>query len=225
MSTLLKQVAEPQSDSTKRPWQLVLCPLCGLKKIRQKNISCLECLSARPFTDPIVYEDDHGRYRRVALTRGQYAEIDESKAIELSVYRYHARLSHNGINYYAARCEKTKTGWRAVPMQNDVLTPPKGFVIDHVEASQTLNNRRFNLRIATKAENPRNARKMAECTSIYKGVYWRKNRSRWRAEITFNGKHIILGSWKFEDEKDAARAYNKKAVELFGEFARLNVID
>jgi len=42
----------------------------------------------------------------------------------------------------------------------------------------------------------------------------------WEARISFNTKKIYLGSYKTKEE--AARAYDKKAIELFGEFAQLN---
>ena len=56
-------------------------------------------------------------------------------------------------------------------------------------------------------------------TSMYKGV-WKE--TAWRAGIKHDAKTIHLGSFKTEEE--AARAYNEKALELFGEFAKLNEI-
>jgi AP2-like factor, euAP2 lineage len=59
----------------------------------------------------------------------------------------------------------------------------------------------------------------------YKGVIYIKNKTmdKWRACIKINGKRISLG--RYLTEKEAAIAYNKKAIELFGEFACLNSID
>ena len=57
-------------------------------------------------------------------------------------------------------------------------------------------------------------------TSKYKGV-WKE--SKWRTGIRHNYKTIHLGS--FETEAEAARAYNAKATELFGEFANLNIVE
>jgi len=56
--------------------------------------------------------------------------------------------------------------------------------------------------------------------SKYKGVSWRKDRSRWIAEITVNDRTRRVGS--FEVEKWAALAYDKAARKYFGEFAYLN---
>lgn len=57
-------------------------------------------------------------------------------------------------------------------------------------------------------------------SSIYKGVIWDEQRGKWRSRIEINGKRKHLGY--FESEVDAADAYDKAAVELFGSFAKLN---
>lgn len=93
--------------------------------------------------------------------------------------------------------------------------------IDHKDGNP-LNNRKNNLRVCTNAENCRNAKLSASNTSGYKGVSWNKAQQKWTADITFNYKHIYLGA--FTEVEQAAIAYNKKAVELYREFARLNII-
>ena len=62
-------------------------------------------------------------------------------------------------------------------------------------------------------------------SSIYKGVSKVKQQhpTRWRARIKLDGKHRHLGY--HSSEVEAALAYNEKAIELFGAFAKLNVID
>jgi hypothetical protein len=59
-------------------------------------------------------------------------------------------------------------------------------------------------------------------TSKYKGVFWCRRAGRFRARIVLNRKQFYLGT--FHNEEDAARAYNAKAIELFGKFAYLNSI-
>ena len=89
--------------------------------------------------------------------------------------------------------------------------------IDHIDGDRA-NNNIDNLREATNQQNMRNATKRASCASQYKGVS--RKRNKWRAYIAVNTKQITLGV--FELEEDAARAYDEKAKELFGEFAKLN---
>ena len=59
-------------------------------------------------------------------------------------------------------------------------------------------------------------------SSQYKGVSYFKQTNKWISYITYNNKRIHLGL--FKNELKAAIAYNKKAIELFGEFAYLNKV-
>ncbi len=94
--------------------------------------------------------------------------------------------------------------------------------VDHVNRNG-LDNRRSNLRPCNRSKNRSNSIKQKkETTSKYKGVCWDKKSKKWRAQIGIDKKRIYLGF--FEIEIDAAKAYNKAAVEYFGEFARLNPI-
>jgi group I intron endonuclease len=60
-------------------------------------------------------------------------------------------------------------------------------------------------------------------TSKYRGVTWNSRDKAWYAYIGKNYKSYYIGY--FHNEIEAALAYNKKAIELFGENAKLNIID
>lgn len=99
--------------------------------------------------------------------------------------------------------------------------------IDHINRDKQ-DNRFENLRIATSSENKGNqvkhdSRAGRAFTSRYKGVCWSRDRSRWIAQISIEGKTRRLG--RFEDEKEAACAYNRAAQAYFGEFAVLNLLE
>jgi hypothetical protein len=81
----------------------------------------------------------------------------------------------------------------------------------------------LNLRLANNSENSYNQSKRGNRSSIYKGVCWDKSRNKWLANITKDNKTIYLG--RFNTEKDAANAYNMAAINLFGEFIKLNAIN
>ena len=91
--------------------------------------------------------------------------------------------------------------------------------VDHKDRN-CLNNHLSNLRWCTQKENQRNRSKNKNATSVYKGVCFNKSKKKWCASIRHNAQLIHLGS--FSDESEAGRAYDRKAIELFKEFAVLN---
>ena len=101
-----------------------------------------------------------------------------------------------------------------------ILTPTEEFCVDHINGNP-LDNTRENLRLCSKAQNNYNAKKRKNSKSQYKGVTIRPS-GRFGAYICKDGKNYCLGT--FDKEIDAALAYNKKAVDLFGKFAKLNEI-
>lgn len=103
-----------------------------------------------------------------------------------------------------------------------ILNAPRDKEVDHINGD-SLDNRKVNLRICTHAENLRNVKtRCGKKGSVYKGVRVDNTcvHRRWRAQATFNGKLIHIGH--FATEEIAAEAYNRKAEELFGDFARVN---
>jgi hypothetical protein len=96
----------------------------------------------------------------------------------------------------------------------------KNKMIDHKDQNG-LNNQKENLRFCTHSTNMQNSKKTKRTTtSEFKGVSFVKGRDKFLAIIYLNNKQIFLGH--FVSETDAALAYNKKATDLFGEFAYLN---
>ena len=92
--------------------------------------------------------------------------------------------------------------------------------IDHINNNK-LDNTIFNLRYCSIQENSQNKPKMNRLTtSKFKGVRFIKRNKKWNARITHNNKIINLGT--FETEQEAGKAYDKKATELFGNYAKLN---
>lgn len=95
----------------------------------------------------------------------------------------------------------------------------KSVKVDHIDGNP-LNNHRSNLRAATGAQNRQNSAKMSHNKSGYKGVGQYKGSRKFRATITAFNKREYIGS--YDTAEEAARAWDKRAIELHGEFARTN---
>ena len=159
-------------------------------------------------------------FRRIPLTRGQYAIVDPEDYERLAQYKWHA--NENGRTYYAARAVRGKNGrYRYHSMHREILPVGKGLFVDHIN-HDGWDNRKANLRPATRTQNCRNSLKRARkgWVSQYKGVAWRAKSQLWEALITVNYRHIFLGS--FRTEVEAAQAYDRAALRYHREFACLN---
>ncbi len=164
--------------------------------------------------DPPEPPNDEVRY--IALTKGKFAIVDKADYEWLSEYTWQA--AHNGTKFYATTKKKRNgTIW----MHRLIMNAPKGMVVDHINGNG-LDNRRCNLRLCTRQQNAYNS-KRCKGTSKYKGVHFERATGKWRATITCKGEHYNLGL--YDNEVEAARAYDRKAIELFGEFAYLNFPD
>ncbi len=105
-------------------------------------------------------------------------------------------------------------------MHRLIMNAPKGMLVDHINRNG-LDNRKANLRIVTHTQNMwNNGQRVERYSSKYRGVSWHKRQRRWMAVISVNGRARTLGYYR--DEKEAARAFDRAAKELRGEFAVLN---
>jgi hypothetical protein len=150
--------------------------------------------------------------KEIYLSQGKVAIVDDDRYDEISKFKWYVVFERK--KFYAVRHSGKSRIW----MHRYILQTPLGRETDHINGD-TLDNRCENLRICTRSQNMANQRK-TRGSSKYKGVYWYKPRRKWKAELTFNQEHIYLGL--FESEIDAAKAYDDKAKEIFGEFAHLN---
>lgn len=156
----------------------------------------------------------------IPLTQGKFTIVDKDMYEYLNQWKWCTLKQKNGCYAYRTMHigvvdgkQKNKT----IAMHRLILGAKKGQECDHIN-HDTLDNRISNLRLCTRSQNNQN-RKPRKCTSKYKGVHWNKLNKNWRAMIRL-GKQEHIGC--FEDEKDAALAYDTKARELFGEFAYTN---
>ena len=131
--------------------------------------------------------------------------------------KWYAWASTSGKHYAMSGC-------RHKSIHRVVMDNPEGMEVDHINGNP-LDNRKENLRICTRAQNSQNKKLRADSKSGYKGVYERSN-GRFQAYIgdpDKHGRNIKLGC--YDTPEEAARAYDKKAKELHGEYAYLNFPD
>lgn len=148
--------------------------------------------------------------------RRLFAVVDEKDAFQ-GEHAWHAIEAANGKLY--ARRADYKTGRRRnLFLHREIMQAPFDMEVDH-RNGDSLDCRRSNLRLATRQQNMCNMRRPSHNTSGFKGVA-KAMSGRWRAFIKINRKQLHLGV--FDRKRDAAKAYDRAALEHFGEFANLN---
>ena len=124
-------------------------------------------------------------------------------------------------NFYA----DTKINGKKITMHRLVMGSVKGQIVDHINQNG-LDNRRENLRHCTHRENAYNHKLSNNSTSGMCGVHWNKDLGKWEASISSMGlakrKQRRIGF--YNDKYEAARAWNKEAKKLYGDFAFQNEI-
>lgn len=153
----------------------------------------------------------------IPLTRSKFAIVDDEDYDNLINIKFYYG------NKYAVCNKKVNGTWKNVPMHHIILGKPrKGYVIDHINRNP-LDNRKCNLRICTQSNNSMNRIKLKKSSSKYKGVSFCKRNNKYKSHIKINGVLKYLGT--FQNEELAALKYNESAIELFGEYAMLNIIN
>lgn len=163
--------------------------------------------------------------KTITLTKGYVATVDDDDYERLSKFKWTAVVNGKFVKriygYRRAGWDKlTRRYTRTVWMHREIANPPYGMDVDHINRN-TLDNRKANLRFATRSQNLANNRRPIGATG-YRGVTRSVNgeKALYFAQISVNGKREYLGG--FFDKAEAARAYDAAALKAFGEFARLN---
>jgi hypothetical protein len=158
--------------------------------------------------------------KEIILTQGKVAIVDDEDFEYLNKWKWHI-YKQNRNNYYA-RTVIHLNKKRIPVVMHRLLVKCDGYIIDHI-SGDGLDNRKCNIRVCNRSENPINRRVNINNLSGYKGVSWFKPEQKWRAQIQY--RKIVYHLGCFIDPIDAAIAYNEAALKYHGEFANLNKID
>lgn len=122
--------------------------------------------------------------------------------------------------FYLFRIELINGKYKNLKFHRELLKlKDKSLLVDHINRDG-LDNRLVNLRLCSNRENCRNRNKRKNTSSVFKGVHFEKRSNKWLARIQTDNKRITLGL--FDNEYEAAKAYDLGALKYFGEFACTN---
>lgn len=156
--------------------------------------------------------------KEIELTQGKVAIVDDEDYDRANQYKWRARENKRTGVFYAIKHKTTVDSY--IYMHRFILQVSNEEQVDHI-CGDTLDNRKSQLRICSNMENSRNQKIRNDNSSGAKGVYWSKEKNKWRVQIRVNGIKHHLGY--FSDKALAIDVYNLSAIEYFGEYARINL--
>lgn len=144
--------------------------------------------------------------KTLELATGELVELDDE---DYRLYR-HIPWRFNGLVHR-----------QGLYLHKLIVKALYGYVgeVDHKDRNR-LNNRRDNLRPATRSENMMNQGLKSTNSTGYKGVSFYRSTGKYRAQIQYRGNKIFLGY--YTDVVEAAKAYDKAAKHYHKDFAFLN---
>lgn len=160
--------------------------------------------------------------KKIELTQGKYAMVDDSDFVALNQYAWQFKRERDGINGYAVgrKYIGVRDGreiYDNYSMHRLLMDAPKNMLVDHVNGNG-LDNRRRNLRLCTKSENLCNRGPQKNNTSGHKNIVWHAQDKMWRVLLVKGGKKHDGGL--FHDIEDAVKARDRLIKQVHGKFAR-----
>jgi hypothetical protein len=153
--------------------------------------------------------------KEIKLTHNKIALVDDKDFDYLNKFHWKAFLNRGTTTFYAY----SKIKGKRIFLHRFLLNPPENILIDHIDGNG-LNNQKNNLRFCSASQNRMNVNKISNFKN-------KPTSSKFKGVVIVNKKYIrckigakYLGY--FKTEIDAAKAYDREAKKLYGEFANLN---
>lgn len=165
--------------------------------------------------------------KQIKLTKDECAIVDDEDYPYLSNFKWHLSNDKSGYRYAG-------TG---LYLENQTITVPMHYFLTKrtlgkcvvFKNKNSLDNRKENLIICSVSESKHQNRKYkmrsdnrTGLSSKHKGLTWNKKNKKWQVSIMKGRKRYYIGL--FSDEVNGARAFNKRARELYGKYAYQNKV-
>jgi hypothetical protein len=200
---------DTNNKSTKN---LITCSKIDIKtSISDSKNKPIKKLSVSSMPATNIKDKDPGKKIKLGGKKGGFALVSKEDYDELSKYSWHK----NNNGYVQGHVNR-----KSISMHRFILKPNDNHDVDHINHIRT-DNRRSNLRIASRLQNNQNLSKRKNTLSKYRGVTYDKNRKKYVVFLTSQGKKNYLGA--YTTEKEGADAYDMFVVHnSHDEFRELN---
>lgn len=168
----------------------------------------------------VIY-DPNGSYVLIELTQGQFGlcdlddwfgKLDQYKWF--SAWENHTKTYYIRTNFYIGKYKQ-----KCLNIHRLIMNTNKPSVkVDHIN-SDTLDNRKTNLRLCNNSENCCNRKKSVKNKSGEKNIYWNKSFEKWIVQIAKDYNQIYLGS--FNTLEEAIKVRDENLIKLHGVFAHV----
>lgn len=186
---------------------------------RPHNLIRGEIMAGKPHQRELVVQPQDQSIRYIALTQNKVAIVDAADYETVNQWPWFAYWSKDAKTFYAARqrsVSEVGNKCRLITMYAFIFGQKSPDHADH----NGLNNTRRNLRPASRSQNSYNRRRRSDNSSGFKGVHLESATGKYIAQVSGPERREWLG--RFNVAEEAARAYDRRAFELQGEFAVLN---
>lgn len=229
--TIVDYYGHREDIKTKAPFWIAKCD-CGsekeiianiydIKNERVKSCGCMKEEAAKKVGKIIGYA--RKKYNTfiekedcyIGVTeKGNYIfdKDDYEKVVSMDRYWF-----INNVGYVLCSINNKEFQLHRYIMGLDFYDKERDIIVDHINGDK-LDNRKSNLRICKKKENPKNCTLYSNNTSGYKGVTWMGRLNKWQVNLQVNKKNLYLGV--YSDLEKAIEVRKKAEIKYFGEFSR-----